>query len=66
MLNATNQQRMTERAGLVELSIALHGGPYGSCEECHEAEQLTLKALWLRPRKWQQEIEAWQRHLALD
>lgn len=65
-MNATDQQRLAERTELVERSIALHGGPYGPCQECHEAEQLTLKAMHLGPHDWQQEASAWHRHLALE
>ena len=65
-MNATEQGRLAERHQLVDRSITLHGGPYGGCSECHDAEERTRQALSLGPKDWQEQAAAWHRHLALD
>lgn len=65
-MNATERHRQNQRRQLVDLSIQLHGGPYGPCPDCREAEDLTLKALHLGAADWERESSAWHRHLALD
>ena len=61
---ATDDARAAQRSRLVDRSIALHGGPYGGCQACHEAEEQTLKALSGPAADWQRETEVWLRHLA--
>lgn len=59
-------ERTLLRKRLVDQSIALHGGPYGGCQPCHEAEERTLKAISGTAADWQRHSEAWLRHLATD
>lgn len=60
------EKRIAEANQRVRLSIALHGGPWGGCDECHELEEEQRTALLAPEQQWLQVAEKWERHFALD
>ncbi len=61
--HTASQQNFKARQRAVQDSLTLHGGPWGPCETCHSYEQATVN---VHQASFQDAIEAWTRHLALD
>ena len=60
------EQRIAEARQRVRYAIALHGGPWGGCDDCHELEQQQRRAIGGTQEEWDTACEDWERHLALD
>lgn len=66
ILRQEEDRRMAEGRQRVRYAIALHGGPWGGCDDCHEMFQEQLKAMGGTLEEWNTAAENWERHLALD
>ena len=55
--------RMDARAQAVNDSIAMHGGPWGGCEDCHGFE-LFAQVFSKTDADFWQVLEDWNEHLA--
>ena len=60
------EERAKEAGANVRQSLALHGGPWGGCQECHGLEEEQTQALGGPEDRWLDIMERWQRHLAAD
>ena len=57
---------MQEVRKTIQLSIVVHGGPWGGCEVYHELEQELKALLWEPEPQWLEITEKWLRHLAVE
>ena len=60
------EKRMREAMKTVELSIALHRGTQGACDEYHELEQEQKALLWKSKPQWPEITEKRLPYLAVD
>ena len=66
IIRQEEDRRFAEGSERCRRSIALHGGPWGGCDYCHELFQEQLKASGGTREDWEKAGENWERHLAFD